>query len=219
MIMKKLLSAIAWAGILGMAILASAPAQAQIGGNTESAGDDLTSVFNDDSYEVSDELEQLVTELPLILEDIDSAGLLSDPDQLDELYNAYASDSDSGYNDSGYNADGWVISKGGCSVDVDCVVSKIGVVTAWQCYTSAGLEPEAVAKCLQEKDQQKYLAAASCTYGNCPSFTGLPGQLFAASTCQNAKHPSLAGHLLLNAPANFEENTAQPLPVDLLFKG
>ncbi|KOR35475.1 hypothetical protein AM228_18005 [Planktothricoides sp. SR001] len=214
MIMKKLLSAIAGAGILAMAILASAPAQAQIGGNTGSAGEDLTSVFNDDSYEVSDELEQLVTELPTILEDIDSAGLLSDPGQLDELYNAYASDSS-----SGYNADAWVISKGGCSVDVNCTISKIGVVTALQCYASAGLEPEAVANCLQEKDQQKYLAAASCTYGNCPAFAGLPGQLFAASTCQNAKHPSLAGHLLLNAPANFEENTAQPLPVDLLFKG
>jgi hypothetical protein len=212
--MKKLLSAIAGAGIVAMATLVSAPVQAQIGGNTTSAGDDLSSVLNDDSYEVSDELEQLLTELPAILTVLEDQGLLANPDELDSLYNSYYAGSD-----SGFDANGWVISKGGCSVDVGCTVSKVGVVTALQCYGSAGLDPAAVASCLQEKGQDKYLAAASCTFGDCPAFAALPSQLVATSTCQFEENATLAGNLLLNTPATFEANTAQPLQVDLLFKG
>jgi hypothetical protein len=126
------------------------------------------------------------------------------------LYSEYANASDS------YDSGGWVFSKGGCSVDAKCVIGQIGVVTALQCV--GNLDPEAVANCLKEKDRQKYLAVASCACGDCPAFAGFPSQLFAASTCQNAANPSLAGHLLLNSPANFE-NTAQPLQTDLLFKG
>lgn len=86
--MKKLLSAIAGAGIVAMATLASAPAQAQIGGNTSSASDDVSSVLNDDSYQVSDELEQLVAELPALLAILDAQGLLDDPDALNQMYNS-----------------------------------------------------------------------------------------------------------------------------------
>jgi hypothetical protein len=202
--MKKLLSAIAGAGIVAMATLASAPAQAQLVGDTVPPGD----------YEVSQELEQLVNELPGLLEILDAQGLLDNPDELNQMYNSIYAGSN-----SGFNPNAWVISKDGCSVDVGCSISKIGVVTALQCYAAAGLDPEAVASCLQEKDQAKYLAAASCTYGNCPAFAALPGQLVATSTCQYEENGTLAGNLLLNTAATFEANAAKPLQVDLLFKG
>ena len=209
--MKKLLSAIAGAGILAMATLTSTPAQAFPVGDDSSAVDDLELILDDPELEVNEELSQIVAAAPQIMSSLDDLGLLENPDALDAFYDQYAYASDS------YDSGGWVFSKGGCSVDAKCVIGQIGVVTALQC--AGNLDPEAVANCIKAKDEDKFLAAASCTYGTCPAFAGLPSQLFAASTCQNAANPTLAGHLLLNSPANFEENTAQPLQTDLLFKG
>ena len=215
--MKKLLSAIVPAGILAMATLASLPAQAFPVGDGSSV-QDLISVldeidslddlnFGDHSrsdFEFSANIEQSIANIPSVL----------NTEDLQNYYNSEIAGSGGGYDE-----DSWIISKDGCSVDVRCVVPKIGVPLALSCYGKVGLDPDELAKCLQDNDPAKFQAATACTFGNCPDFAALPSQLVATSTCQYAENPTLAGNVLLNDPASLGQTATKPLPVDLLFQG
>lgn len=202
--MNKIVTAIASAAFLMLATTGKAAAQSfppmGDGDNTDSQ-----LIYNGDPLD--SEQTQLVEMLSGVLS-ITPQQLLDDPQQMDSLF-VDGTDPQSN--------DGWLgtFQKNGCYVNADCAFKAIGLGLVIQCSPS-GTDPEAWAKCVKTKDENKYYAAIDCTYGSCPSFGSIPGQpLFA---CGKDSRGVMADNRLLSLPPSLNRDHSESLSLDLLSR-
>ncbi|MBD2482954.1 hypothetical protein [Planktothrix sp. FACHB-1365] len=197
--MKKLLTSIAGAGLFMVTGLA-APSQA--------------GVFGVDSTDLNDVLNKkvtLTTEQANVLSavskqlKITSTTLLKTPSKMGGLYTGTTVSS------SSPPTGALVYSKnygtGVCKVQAGCALKAIGLSLTLQC-SSSGTDPEAWAKCVKSKDNDKYLAASQCTWGTCPGFATLPNG-GAAYACTTPTDSVFAGKSLLNLPTTLNNSSTK----------
>ncbi len=172
--MKRLLSAMTSAALLAVGGLAT-PAQAVVFG----MDNDLQDIL-DPAQEVELSAQQgstydaLAMTLGLGYDPVEDGGinlsttaLLDDPSLMSGLY----ADNGSGTKEDLLGE----YCKDGCCVQAGCALDAIGLKLTLVCSPS-GMDPEAWAKCVRDKDTGAYMAATACTSGDCPGFSSLPGE-------------------------------------------
>lgn len=202
--MKKILTAIASAAIVTAIGAGAASAQFPPIGN--STNTDTSLIF--DGQALDDDQTQLANLLSNALS-ITAQELLDDPSQVDSLY-------DDGTDPQSKEGLLGTFQKDGCFVNADCAFDAIGLGLVFACAGS-GTDPEAWANCVKGKDEDAYLKAVNCTWGNCPNFANLPGQKTYA--CNNSPEQMLAGNLWLALPKSLNQGKTEYVSVDVLSQG